>query len=252
MALEIKDIILTQMQKPVIIFSPPVVDEPITFTADNGTHNISFVLDAADIKEGIDDNGNVIKCARIASQLVLNTTYDISLTTDSESDDTNFNTVLDVDNSLRIQQAVYDIITSDIITDSFGRDLNFIDNGLFIPEDITDGESMSVTVPFLSVGKPKLKDIESFGNAINILTHELSIKIADEPVTENVNDVTHLHNMALEILRRLKAKSDLGLRRWGIISENISYLVNNINDINDDDPLNSIIIDMQITQYQSK
>lgn len=246
MALQIKDIYLSQMQRLVVIFSAPPEGEPVL-----RIDGEAVPLLKEDVKRGTDNSGENVIIARCRKMLDIKKTYNVSIEIGEEVVSTDYYATVEPNNALRLQQAVFDILSFNQLYDVDDRSLNYLDNGFFAPEDVSDGESLLVSVPFIAVGNAQLVSVTSFCPGLDIIEHEINLKLADEPNADNVNDISHLHNLVMQITHLFEKNSDLNLNQWGVASCNLDYRLSKADDIADGDSLNSVIIRITITQYRS-
>lgn len=263
-ALDISEIVVSQMQRLTFVFAPPTISYAnINVVATDGDGVILIDEPLVDVLE-LEVDTAIVMIGRTESAFALGNTYHIHLETETESGATiehevkfilidNVGNVIDVprSNETTIQQAIYDVISADPIYDSYGRVVTVVHNGVFIAEDITDGEDNSVMCPFLAIGRPVITQTEVIGlNAYSVLL-ELQIRIKDTQDDSQSNNVTHLHGIARTIVNRLIVSSDLGLHNMGLMDNCMEFKIENPTDIDDDDPLNTLILNVEITQIQT-
>ena len=254
--LTITKVIVTPTQHLVVEFLPPASLPPGSGLALEIAHeDIVSSIEFAQAKS-IQVETAVFNIGKVDLQIPMGIEYDLRVQLLDENGDVitsgeiyTITPTLAYNDLLTIQQAVYDALTEDTITDILGRTVQVLDDGYFQPEDISDGESVSAQAPFIAISRPAIVGSETIGNKGNAWEYRLEIRICDVEAVAAANDVTHLYAVAKHIIHTLKVSPHMDLRSAGIGKNTIKYSQGKTGDITEGDNLNSVTVTLEATRY---
>lgn len=254
--LDILNIDVTQMQRLVVSFSPlaSLADtDTIVFVWSDGID--VYEEEFAEIAEEVDNTARIM-IGRLETQFPMGVTIDASIVVydvDNEVKATGDSFIKEIfvrkNNNLMIQQAIYDILKEDVLLDIYDREINILDN-YFVPNDTSDGECLSCTMPIVRVARPTTISVNTIGDKAMSMEHEIELKISDIAFENETNNVSHLYEIANDIIFKLKGKEHLGLRQVGLSDKSLEFEFDRTGDINDGDNLNSISIFINVIQFR--
>lgn len=250
--LDITSINISQMQKLTVVFATstsfPVGGKYVLSWTD-GTTTVSSDFTHTDQKDNLTRG-------KTAQQMKLNTAYDVHVDmVDADGDVVasgavqSYTASLVRDNIKTIHQAVYDVVSMEPLTDSYGRTVNVLHKD-FIPDDVQDGQVLATKTPWVSICRPETVQTNAIGTKIVQLNHNLEIIIADQPNIKAVNSVSHMFDIGHKIIYRLMEKEWLDLKQCGISPKAIDYEFERLDD-ETKNKLHVVILTISITQNKS-
>jgi len=250
--LDITSISVSQMQKLTVKFTTST-SFPV-----GGKYKLSWTDGTTTVESDFthtDENATLTR-GKTETQMKLNTAYDVTVQMLDASDAVvgtgavfPFTASLVRDNIKTIHQAVYDVVSLEPLTDSYGRTVNILHKD-YVPDDVQDGQVLAANTPWVSICRPETTESTGIGTKIIQLNHDLDIIIADQPNIKAVNSVSHLFDIGHKIIYRLMEKEWLDLKQCGISPKAIEYDFERLDD-DGRNKLNVVVLTISVTQNKS-